>query len=107
MGAVIGVVALLITLAALGVAAGHMGYLAMLNAAAKKRAGGQPAAEFARKRYPMAGLGLGVTAVALLIALGGGAGADIFAILLGGGAGFGSLKALQSSQAKFRRGELN
>lgn len=107
MGAVIGLVAFLITLAALGVAAGHMGYLAMLNTAAKKRAGGQPAAEFARKRYPTAGIGLGVTAVALLIALGGGVGADIFAILLGGAGGIGSLKALQSSQGKFRRGELN
>lgn len=107
MGAVVGLVALLITLASVAVAGGHMGYLAMLNKAAQKRAGGQPAAEFARKRFPIAGVGLGVTVVALLFAIGGNTGADIFAILLGAGGGFASLKSLQSSQQKLRSGNFS
>jgi hypothetical protein len=102
---IIGLVALLVTLAALVVAGGHAGYLAMLSSAANKRPGGRPAAEFAKKRYPIAGVGLGVTLLALLISTGDSAGADVFAILLGAGGGVGSLKALQSTQQRFRKGE--
>ncbi len=106
MGVVLGLVAFLVALAAVLVAGGHAGYLAMLNSAAKKRPGGQPAIEFAKKRYPVAGVTLGVSVLALLISTGDSAGADIFAILLGGGGGFGSLKALQSSQSRFRKGQF-
>ncbi|MBB5154858.1 hypothetical protein [Saccharopolyspora phatthalungensis] len=103
---VLGVVAFLVTLAAVLAAAGHAGYLAMLTSAAKKRPGGQPAVDFARKRFPIAGVGLGVTLLAFLIGTGDTAGADIFAILLGGGGGIASVKALQSTQSKFRRGDF-
>ncbi|MCI2419413.1 hypothetical protein MOQ72_18385 [Saccharopolyspora sp. K220] len=99
-------VAFLVTLAAVLAAAGHAGYLAMLTSAAKKRAGGQPAVDFARKRFPIAGVGLGVTLLAFLISSGDTWGADVFAMLLGGGGGIASLKALQSSQSKFRKGEF-
>lgn len=102
----LGLVAFLITLAAVLAAAGYVGYLAMLTSAAKKRAGGQPAVDFARKRFPIAGAGLGVTLLALLISTGDGAGADIISILLGGGGGFASLKSLQSTQSKFRNGQF-
>ncbi|MFC7341819.1 hypothetical protein [Saccharopolyspora griseoalba] len=97
--------ALLVTLAAVVVAGGHAAYLAMLNSAASKRAGGRPAAAFAKKRLPIAGVGLGVSLLALLISTGDSAGADVFAILLGAGGGVGSLKALQSTQQTFRKGE--
>ncbi|QIZ39353.1 hypothetical protein [Saccharopolyspora sp. ASAGF58] len=102
---VLGLVAFLVTLAGVLVAAGYAGYLAMLTSAAKKRAGGQPAVDFARKRFPIAGVGLGVTLLAMLISTGG-TGAEIFAILLGGGGGVASLKALQSTQSKFRKGQF-
>lgn len=103
---VIGLVALLVTLGAVIAAGGHAGYLAMLTSAAKKRPGGQPAADFAKKRYPIAGVGLGVTLLALLINTGNTMGPDIFAILLGLGGGVGSLKALQTSQSRFRKGDF-
>ncbi|MEV5540705.1 hypothetical protein AB0L13_28035 [Saccharopolyspora shandongensis] len=103
---VLALVAFLVTLAGVLVAAGHAGYLAMLTSVAKKRAGGQPAVDFARKRFPIAGVGLGVTLLALLISSGDSAGADIFAMILGGGGGVASLKALQSTQSKFRNGQF-
>ena len=105
MGAVIGLVAFGVTLVAVIAAAGHAGYLALLTSSAKKRPGGQVAVDFARKRWPAAGVGLGVTVLALLISSGG-AFADIVAILLGGGGGIASLKSLQTTQSKFTKGEL-
>ncbi|MEU6129310.1 hypothetical protein ABZ805_09075 [Saccharopolyspora sp. NPDC047091] len=105
MGALIGIVALLVTLVAVAAAAGHGAYLGMLTSAAKKRPGGQPVADFARKRLPVAGATLAVTVVALLIALGGSGGADVFAMLLGAGGGVGALKALQTTQTKFRNND--
>jgi hypothetical protein len=101
-----GVVAFLVTLAAVLAAAGYAGYLAMLTSVAKKRPGGQPAVDFARKRFPIAGVGLGVTLLAFLISAGGTVGPDIFAMLLGGAGGIASLKALQSTQSKFRNGQF-
>lgn len=105
MGLVVGLVALLVTVAALLAAVGHAGYLAMLNAAAKKRAGGQPAVDFVRKRAPVAGVTLGITGLALLVSTGDSVGMDIFATVLGAGGGVASVKALQSTQRRFRNGE--
>lgn len=102
--AVVGLVALVVTLVGLVAGAGHAGYLGMLMSAAKKRAGGQPAIDFARKRMPAAGIGTGVALLALLISTGESVPADVFAILLGGGAGAYSAKALQSTQQQFRGG---
>lgn len=103
--AVVGLVALVVTLAGLAAGAGHAGYLGMLMSAANKRAGGQPAIDFARKRMPGAGVSAGVGLIAVLIALSAGVGGDIFAILLGGGAGAFSAKQLQSTQQRFRSGQ--
>ncbi len=100
-----GLVALLVTLVAVLAAAGHAGYLAMLSSVAKKRPGGQPALEFVKKRVPVAGATLGVTLLALLISTGDSASMDVVAILLGGGGGFASIKALQSTQERFRGGQ--
>lgn len=106
MGAIVGVIALIVTLVAVLPAAGHAVYLGMLTSAARKRPGGQPAADFARKRMPIAGVTLGVTVLALLISTGGAVGADIFAMLLGGGGGAAALQALQRSQHQLRSGEF-
>ena len=104
MGAVVGLIALLVTVAALLAALGHGGYLALLRSSAKQRPGGQPAVEFVKKRVPVAGGALAVALLALLVQ-NGGVGPDIFAILLGGGAGATSLAALQTTQKRFRNGE--
>lgn len=101
---VIGLVAFLVTLVAFLAAAGHAGYLALMTSTAKKRPGGDAVVEFAKKRAPVAGGTLAVTLLALLLSGGGVWG--IFAILLGGGAGVVSVKALQSSQSRFRSGDL-
>ena len=105
MSAIVDLVAWLVNVVAVLAAGGHAVYLGMLTSAARKRPGGQPAVDFARKRLPVAGVTLGVTLLALLIASGGAVGADIFAMLLGAGGGAVSLKALQSSQTKFRSGQ--
>lgn len=100
-----GLVALIVTLVAVLAAAGHAGYLAMLSSVAKKRPGGQPTVEFVKKRIPVAGAALGVTLLALLIASGDSVSADIIGILVGGGGGLTSIKALQSTQTRFRSGQ--
>lgn len=104
-GAVIGLVAFVVTIAAVLAAAGHAGYLAVLTSTAKKRPGGQVAVDFARKRFPVAGAAFGAALLALLISAGG-VGADVVAILLGGGSGFAAVKSLQTTQSRFTKGEL-
>lgn len=102
---VIGLVALVITVLAVLAGAGHAGYLALLTSAAKKRPGGQVAADYAKKRFPVAGASLGAAVLALLISTGG-VGADVVAILLGGGSGIAAMKSLQTTQARLNKGEL-
>ncbi|PRW61783.1 hypothetical protein [Actinopolyspora mortivallis] len=103
MGTVIDVVALLVTLVAVLVSAGHAGYLALMYGAARKRPGGEPTARFAGKRARVAGAALAGALLALLISSGGVA-ADVIAVLLGGASGLGSLKALSSTRADFHHG---
>lgn len=103
---VVNLVAFIVTLVALVAAAGNAGYLAMLTSAAKKRPGGQPAVDFAKKRYPIAGVAFGVSLLSVLIATSTGVGADIFAMLLAGGGGLTSVKALQSTQTQFHKGQF-
>lgn len=102
-GDMINLIAILVAIASVLAALGHVGYLALLNNAANKRAGGAPVAEYVRSRWPIAG---GTTAAALLAWLftSGSTGMDILAIILAAGSGIVSVKALRSTQAKYRSG---
>jgi hypothetical protein len=102
MGAVIGLVAFVVALVGLLAALGHVGYLAMLNSAARKRgASGAYAVDYVSGRWKVAGITTGAAALALLLTSGGIA-PDILGILLGGGAGIVAKNQLDSTRKQFR-----
>jgi hypothetical protein len=99
----INVIAIIIAIASVLAALGHVGYLALLNNAAGKRAGGAPVAQYVRSRWAVAG---GTTAASLLAWLltSGGPTLDILAIIVAVGSGAVAMKSLQSTQTKYRSG---
>jgi hypothetical protein len=97
-------IAVLVAIAALLAALGHAGYLAMLNSAAAKRAGGSPVAQYVRSRWAIAGVTTAGALLSLLLTNGGGF-ADTLAILLAVGSGGVAVKAMQSTQERYRIGK--
>lgn len=97
-------IAVLVAIVALLAALGHAGYLAMLNSAAAKRAGGAPVAQYVRSRWAIAGVTTAGALLSLLLTNGGGF-ADTLAILLAVGSGGVAVKAVQSTQERYRIGK--
>lgn len=101
MGFVLTVVAFVVALVGFVAALGHDGYLAMLGSAAKKRAGGEPIAQYVQSRLPVAA---GTTVgglLALAFSMGGGF-MDVLAIILGAGSGLIATNALKATKERFR-----
>lgn len=102
MGAVVGLVAFLVALAGLLVALGHVGYLAMLNGAARKRGvAGGATADYVSGRWKVAGGTAAAAALGLLLTSGG-LPLDVLGLLLGGGAGVVAKGALDQTRGQFR-----
>jgi len=97
------VIAIIIAIAAVVATLAHAGYLAMLNSAATKRAGGAPIAQYVRGRWPVAAVTIAGALLGWLLTNGDGF-LDVMAILLAGGSGVAATKALQSTQQRYRSG---
>jgi hypothetical protein len=103
MGAVFGIVAAVVALVGLLVALGHVGYLAMLNSAAKKRGiSGGITTDYVNSRWKVAGGTAGVALLGLLLTSAGSVPVDLIGLLLGGGAGLYAKQALDSTRTHFR-----
>jgi hypothetical protein len=103
MGAVFGIVAAVIALVGLVVALGHVGYLALLGNAAKKRGlSGGTTADYVNSRWKVAGGAAGVALLGLLLTGADSVPVDLIGLLLGGGAGIYAKQALDSTRSRFR-----
>lgn len=103
MGAVFGIVAAVIALVGLLVAVGHVGYLALLgNAAKKKGLSGSTTTDYVNSRWKVAGGTAGVALLALLLTRADSVPIDLVGLLLGGGAGIYAKQALSSTASRFR-----
>lgn len=103
MGTVVGIVALLVALAGLLAALGHVGYLAMLRSAAGRRGiSGSAAGQYADQRWKAAGGTAAVAALGLLLTAPASVPVDLLGLLVGGGAGLVATRALGETRAQFR-----
>lgn len=102
MGTVFGIVAAVVALVGLLVALGHVGYLTMLNNAARRRGiSGASTTEYVKGRWAVAGGTAAVAALGLLLTAGSGV-PDVLGLVLGGGAGLAANQALGSTRKHFR-----
>jgi hypothetical protein len=103
MGAVFGIVAAVVALVGLLAALGHVGYLAMLNNAAKKRGlSGGTTTDYVNGRWKVAGGTAGVALLGLLLTSANSVPVDLVGLLIGGGAGLYAKQALDSTRNRFR-----
>lgn len=103
MGTVFGIVAAVIALVGLLAALGHVGYLAMLNNAAKKRGlSGGTTVDYVNSRWKVAGGTAGVALLGLLMTTSSSVPIDLIGLVLGGGAGLYAKQALDSTRTRFR-----
>jgi hypothetical protein len=103
MGAVFGIVAAVVALVGLLVALGHVGYLAMLSSAAKKRGiSGGTTTDYVNGRWKVAGGTAAVALLGLLLTSGDSVPVDVIGLLVGGGAGLYAKQALDSTRSRFR-----
>lgn len=99
-----GIVAFVVALVGLLAALGHVGYLAMLNNAARRRgAVGNATSDYVADRWKVAGGTAAVAAVGLLLTTGGVV-PDVLGMVLAGGAGLAAKQALDSTRTRFRSG---
>ncbi|OZM74954.1 hypothetical protein CFN78_01770 [Amycolatopsis antarctica] len=101
---IVNLIAVVVAIASVLAAVGHAGYLAMLNSAATKRAGGSPIAQYVRGRWAVAGGTTAVSLLAWLITSADSIPMDIVAVMLAAGSGAVAVKSLQSTQSKYRSG---
>ncbi|GAA1188023.1 MULTISPECIES: hypothetical protein [Pseudonocardia] len=103
MGTVFGIVAAVVALVGLLAALGHVGYLAMLNNAAKKRGlSGGTTVDYVNSRWKVAGGTAGVALLGLLMTTSSSVPIDLIGLVLGGGAGLYAKQALDSTRTRFR-----
>jgi hypothetical protein len=103
MGAVFGIIAAIVALVGLLAALLHVGYLAMLNSAAKKRGlSGSTTTDYVNSRWKVAGGTAGVALLGLLLTSANSVPVDLIGLLLGGGAGLYAKQALDSTRTRFR-----
>ncbi|GAA1877255.1 hypothetical protein GCM10009836_68330 [Pseudonocardia ailaonensis] len=96
-----GIVFTLVALVGLLAALGHVGYVAMLNNAAKKKgAAGTEIARYSRSRFPVAAGATGVSLLGLLLTSGGTVTAIIGMIIALGGGAMG-YRGLQQERSKY------
>ena len=103
MGTVVGIVAAVIALLGLIVALGHVGYLAMLNSAARKRGlSGGATSDYVSGRWKVAGGTAAVALLGLLMTNADSIPVDVIGLLIAGGAGVAAKGALDSTRRQFR-----
>jgi hypothetical protein len=103
MGTVFGIVAAVIALVGLLVALGHVGYLAMLNSAARQRGiSGGATSEYVSGRWKVAGGTAAIALLGVLLTRADSIPVDVIGLLVGGGAGVAAKNALDSTRKQFR-----
>jgi hypothetical protein len=103
MGTVFGIVATVIALLGLLVALGHVGYLVMLNGAARKRGlSGGATADYVSGRWKVAGGTAAIALLGVLLTNSATVPVDVIGLLVGGGAGVAAKGALDATRRQFR-----
>jgi len=103
MSMVFGIVAVVVALVGLLATLVNVGYLLMLNSAAKKRGvAGASISDHVRGRLPVAGGATLAAVVALLLTTSGGVMPDILGLVLGAGGGLVAKQSLDATRTRLR-----